>query len=83
MMLMGALVTKVTEGGPAYNSQQIAVGDVILKVDGKFVEDETIVNILSLNAVPGSTVQLCIAKGGPNVMPLIMLKGGFEDAPAY
>jgi S1-C subfamily serine protease len=71
MMLTGALVTKVTEGGPAHNSQQIAVGDVILKVDGNFVKDETIVDILSANAVPGSTVQLCIAKGGQNVVLLL------------
>ncbi len=68
MVLTGASVTKVTDGGPAQNSKQIAVGDVILKVDDNFVEDETIINILSANAVPGSTVKLCIAKGGPNVM---------------
>ncbi len=69
-------MTKVTEGGPAHTSQQIAIGDVILKVNGNFVKDETIIDILSANAVPGSTVQLYIAKGGPNVMYLfIRMKG--------
>ena len=73
MVLTGALVTKVTEGGPAHNSKQIAVGDVILKVDGNFVEEDTIISVLSANAVPGSTVQLCVAKGGTNVMPLLLI----------
>jgi C-terminal processing protease CtpA/Prc len=73
MVMTGALVTKVTEGGPAHNSKQIAVGDVILKVDGNFVEEDTIISVLSVNAVPGSTVQLCVAKGGANVMPLLIV----------
>ncbi len=59
---------KIFVGGPAYNSQQIAPGDAILKVDGNLVQNENILDILARNSSPGSSVVLSLAKGGTNVM---------------
>ncbi len=68
MLLIGTSVDKIFVGGPAYNSQQIAPGDVILKVDGDLVQNENILDVLARNQAPGSSVVLSLAKGGTDVM---------------
>jgi hypothetical protein len=49
-------------GGPAYNSQQLGKGDVILKVDGVFVTNENILETMIGCDIPGSVIELCVAK---------------------
>jgi S1-C subfamily serine protease len=65
----GITVDSTVVGGPAYNSQQIARDDVILKVDNRPVKNENVLDILSGNDVPGSPVEICLAKGGIDVHP--------------
>jgi hypothetical protein len=67
MLLVGTSVDKIFVGGPAYNSQQIAPGDVILKVDGDSVQNENIIDVLARNSAPGSSVMISLAKGGLDV----------------
>jgi S1-C subfamily serine protease len=65
----GTIVDSTVVGGPAYNSQQIARDDVILKVDNKPVKNENVLEVLVGSDVPGSSVEICLAKGSIDVMP--------------
>ena len=81
----GTTVDSTVVGGPAYNSQQISRDDVILKVDNKPVKNENVLEILSGNDVPGSSVEICLAKGGIDVMlsrllPLFLLFQGRKES---
>jgi serine protease Do len=61
--LTGALVTSVTPRSPAATAD-VRPGDVILKLDGIRVEDDThLVNLVSLTPV-GDSVELLILRGG-------------------
>ena len=64
MMLKGCIVDSLVVGGPSYNSRQLDRGDVVVKVDGEVVDNDTILNALIGNDVPGSEVLLTIYKGG-------------------
>jgi C-terminal processing protease CtpA/Prc len=63
-MMNGTTVDNMVIGGPAYNSRQISTGDVILKVNGSSATKENILDLLVGNDIPGSPVELRIAKGG-------------------
>ncbi len=74
-MINGRIVDSMVIGGPAYNSQQLNRGDVILKVDGVSVTNENILETMVGCDVPGSIVDLCIAKGSHKVR---FLRTGYE-----
>lgn len=60
----GITVDNTVMGGPAYNSKQITHGDVILKVNGTIATKDNILDLLVGNDIPGSPVELRVAKGG-------------------
>jgi hypothetical protein len=66
-MLKGTEIDTTVIGGPAHNSKAISSGDVILKIDEVVVTGDNIVKLLLGNDLPGSPVNLTIAKGGPKV----------------
>ena len=49
-------------GGPAYNSQTLDRGDVILKIDGVEVDEDNLLTYLIGNDVPGSKVIITVMK---------------------
>jgi S1-C subfamily serine protease len=63
----GTTVDNVVVGGPADNSKQLARGDVILSIDGNEVRNENVLLAMKGNDVPGSSVDISIARGGLNV----------------
>ncbi len=64
IMITGVTVDSTVAGGPAFNSKKLSKGDVILKVDGNMATNENIFQLLVGRDVPGSSVELCVAKGG-------------------
>lgn len=66
-MLTGVTIDSTVAGGPAFNSMQLSRGDVILSVDGVAVTNENIIQLLVGNDLPGSSVELCAAKGTSQV----------------
>jgi C-terminal processing protease CtpA/Prc len=64
IMITGVTIDSTVAGGPAFNSKKLSRGDVILKVDGNSVTNENIFQLLVGRDVPGSSVELCVAKGG-------------------
>jgi C-terminal processing protease CtpA/Prc len=63
-MINGTSVDNTVVGGPAYNSQRLSHGDIILKVDGVVATNENILDLLIGSDVPGSSVEITIAKNG-------------------
>ncbi len=63
----GTTVDNIVVGGPADNSRQLARGDVILSIDGNEVRNDNVLQAMKGSDVPGSSVDICIAKGGLNV----------------
>jgi C-terminal processing protease CtpA/Prc len=63
-MITGVTVDSTVAGGPAFNSKKLSRGDVILKVDGNSATNENILQLLVGRDIPGSSVELCVAKGG-------------------
>ena len=65
-MLSGCRVESCLIGAPAWNSEQMETGDVIMKVDGTAATDGTIQTLLKGCDEPGSPVKLDIKrkKGG-------------------
>lgn len=61
-MINGTVIDNMVIGGPAYNSQLLGRGDTILKVDGISVTNENILESMVGCDVPGSIMDLCIAK---------------------
>jgi S1-C subfamily serine protease len=64
----GTMVDNTVVGGPAYNSKQLVHGDVILEVDGREAKNENIFELLIGCDIPGSTVDVKLAKGGSKVI---------------
>jgi C-terminal processing protease CtpA/Prc len=60
-------------GGPAYASQQLIQGDVILAVDDQPATDQNTSLLLVGNDKPGSKVVLSIAKAGNKVFKGLLL----------
>jgi S1-C subfamily serine protease len=67
-MLQGTVVDNTVIGGPAHSSKAIGQGDVILKIDGIVVTSDNIKGLLVGSDVPGSSVTVTVAKGGPKVI---------------
>jgi hypothetical protein len=74
IMIHGTTIENTVMGGPAYNSHQIERGDVILKIDGKTATSDNVKDLLVGKDVPGSNINISIAKGSPQVrfMPRII-----------
>jgi S1-C subfamily serine protease len=67
-MMNGTMVDNTVIGGPAYNSKQLAHGDVILEVDGKEAKNENIFELFIGSDIPGSAVNIKLARGGATVI---------------
>lgn len=65
IMLNGCQIDNMVVGGPAWNSHQLEHGDEILKVDGRTVDADDILDGLVGNDLPGSTVRLTVRKDIP------------------
>ncbi len=62
--MSGTMIDNTVMGGPAHSSKQLEHGDVILKVDGQTATEENIFELLIGSDIPGSIVEITIAKGG-------------------
>lgn len=58
MMLMGCTIENMVLGGPAYNSHELDKGDIILKVDGEQVDQDSLLPALIGSDVPGEATTL-------------------------
>lgn len=67
MMLLGCTIDNMVVGGPAYASQKLSKGDVIVKIDGRSVDQDNLLTHLIGADVPGSKVTITIMKGGNKV----------------
>jgi hypothetical protein len=67
IIIHGTTIEATVMGGPAYNSKQIDPGDVILRVDGENATADNIKELLVGEDLPGSSVTVALAKGGPQV----------------
>ncbi len=67
IIIHGTTIETTVMGGPAYNSKQIDPGDVILRVDGENATADNIKDLLVGEDLPGSSVTIALAKGGPQV----------------
>ncbi len=67
IIIHGTTIETTVMGGPAYNSKQIDPGDVILRVDGENATADNIKDLLVGEDLPGSSVTIAVAKGGPQV----------------
>ena len=74
LILNGATIDNTVVGGPAFNSKKISHGDVILKVNQESINDHNAIDIIVGDDIPGSVVQLTIAKGGRNVLSFVICK---------
>jgi len=52
-MLLGCVIDNMVVGGPAYTSQKLDKGDVIVKIDGKDVNQDTLLPRLIGSDQPG------------------------------
>ena len=68
--MRGASIESTIVGGPAYSSQLFARGDVILQVDNQTAHDKNVSLLVVGDDVPGSTVNLTVAKDGDMVRTL-------------
>lgn len=71
----GALVDSVVAGGPAA-AAGLQVGDVIVALDGKQVNQETYLNFLLLAYRPGAAVTVVIARGQDRFSTKVTLGAG-------
>ena len=67
-MMNGAVIDNMVIGGPAYNSEQLDKGDVILEVDGRAVNPETLHEALLGADVPGTQFVIKVRKAGSGGM---------------
>ena len=68
IMMNGTMIDNTVIGGPAFNSKQMAHGDIILKVNGVSATKENILDLLVGNDIPGSPVEVLVAKGSIKVV---------------
>ena len=66
-MLHGLVIDQMVEGGPAHKSKQLEPGDVILKVDGKDVTEDTFPTMVTGSDMSGSIVTLTVLKSSGEV----------------
>ena len=66
-MLHGVAVDHMIEGGPAHKSNQLEPGDLVLKVDGKDVTEDTLPGMVIGSDMPGSIVTLTVQKASHEV----------------
>ena len=67
-MMNGTMIENTVVGGPAYSSKQLGHGDVILEVDGREAKNETIFELLIGSDIPGSAMNVKLAKGNSKVL---------------
>ena len=61
-MLRGAEIQGIVPGGPAFNSSMLAIGDVIVGIDGAEITEEDVAIRLVGEDVAGSMVTLTVQK---------------------
>ena len=67
-MMNGAMIDNMVIGGPAYNSEQLSKGDIILEVDGRPVNSENLHEALLGADVPGTQFVIKVKKAGSGGM---------------
>ncbi len=65
IMLCGLVIEGTVVGGPAFNTNQLARGDVIVRVDGTPATQDNVEALLVGCDVPGTSVVIAVRKGGP------------------
>jgi C-terminal processing protease CtpA/Prc len=68
LMMNGAVIDNMVIGGPAYNSEQLDKGDVILEVDGKPVNPDTLHEALLGADIPGTKFVVKVKKASSGGM---------------
>jgi len=66
-MLHGVIIDNMIEGGPAHKSNQLEQGDIVLKVDGRDVNEDTLPGMVIGADIPGSIVTLTVQKASQEV----------------
>lgn len=74
MMLVGNTVDNMVIGGPAYNSQKLNKGDVLLKVDDVEVDGERLHDMLIGQDIPGTFLNLTVRDAGSGHLKEVTLK---------
>jgi len=72
-------VENVMAGGPAYTSRKIFKGDVIVKVDGQFVQGKDLQRKIIGDDVPGSLVTLTLKRGPADLVEVTMKRISTEE----
>ena len=83
IIIHGTTIETTVMGGPAYNSKQIDPGDVILRVDGENATADNIKDLLVGEDLPGSSVTIALAKGGPQVYMYVQSSSSRFAAPEH
>ena len=77
LMMRGLVIESTIMGGPAYASQRLGPGDVVLRVDDQIATEVNVALLLVGNDKPGSKVVVTVAKGGDKVLCLWRLSINF------
>ena len=78
-MLNGVAVDKLFAGGPAFCSQKVSHGDVVLKVDGEDVSRDNVIDAIIGNDEPGSIVNITLKKPGFTVSVWMRFSNAHEE----
>jgi hypothetical protein len=63
ILLNGLLIDDIAFGGPAFITEEIDKGDVIIKVDNQDVTEDNVQILLAGSDIPGTTVIVTVKKG--------------------
>jgi C-terminal processing protease CtpA/Prc len=77
-MLSGTVIDNMVMGGPAYNSDKLCKGDVILEVENKPVTAESVHDALLGNDLPGTTLKIKVKRIGDPSLSREPNGGGIE-----
>jgi len=78
-MLSETFVEGTTFGGPAYNSQHVHRGDVIIQVDKVDVDGGNVKEALAGSDVPGSAVIVTVRRSTGKVSDISLIRMATED----
>jgi C-terminal processing protease CtpA/Prc len=73
------LVENVMTGSPAYFSRNILKGDIIVKVDGEFVQGSDLQKKIVGDDTPGSMVTLTVKRGPADLVDVTLKRISTEE----
>ncbi len=79
-MLSGTIIDNMVVGGPAYNSDKLCKGDIILEVDHNAVTAESVHDAILGNDLPGTTFLIKVKRIGEQSLSR-ELHAGIIDVP--